>query len=186
MSVFGESVAFLVKIGIYDVVLPFLLVFTLVFAILEKTKVLGTEPGKENKELTKKNLNAMIAFVLGFFVVASTQIVAIINKSMSQVFLLLLLIVCFLMVAGSFHEQSSKGFFLDDKGPYKKIFLFITFVAIIAIFMNAIGWLDLIYNFLKNNWNTSYVAAVIFILVMVGFMAWITKDSESKKEEKKD
>lgn len=185
MSVFGDSVAFLVKLGIYDIILPFLLVFTLVFAILEKTKILGTET-KDKQEMTKKNLNAMVAFVMGFFVVASTQIVAVINKSLSQIFLLLLLIICFLMVAGSFHQQTKEGYFLDKSSPYRNIFLVITFVAIIAIFMNALGWLDTIYNFLKNNWNTSYVAAVIFVAVIIGFMAWIMHEPKEKKEEKKE
>ena len=40
---FREVIEFFDSIGLFDVVLPFLLVFTIVFAILEKTKVLGTE-----------------------------------------------------------------------------------------------------------------------------------------------
>ncbi len=40
-TVFRSAISFLNDIGLYDVVLPFLLVFTLVFAILEKTKLLG-------------------------------------------------------------------------------------------------------------------------------------------------
>ena len=39
-SVFRGALVFLDEIGIYDVVLPFLLVFAVVFAIFEKTKVL--------------------------------------------------------------------------------------------------------------------------------------------------
>ena len=174
------------KLGIYDVVLPFLLVFTIVFAILDKTKILGTEKGKDDREYTKKNLNSMIAFVMAFFVVASAQLVAIINKTLSQVFILLLLIVCFLMLAGSFHQQSKDGFFLDPKNPYYGIFMVIVFVAIIAIFLNALGWLDIIYQFLKDNWNTDYVAAVILVLGIAGFMAWITKEPGGKKDEKKE
>ena len=42
-STFREVLLFFEQIGIYDVVLPFLLVFTIVFAILEKTKLFGTE-----------------------------------------------------------------------------------------------------------------------------------------------
>ena len=49
MSVFGDSINFLVKLGVYDIILPFLLVFVLVFALLEKTKILGTDKVK-NKE----------------------------------------------------------------------------------------------------------------------------------------
>jgi hypothetical protein len=132
----------------------------------------------------------MVAFVTGFFVVASAQLVSVINKSVSQIFLLMLLIICFLMVAGAFHQQSDKGFFLDPKNPahkfYYAAFMVITFVSIIAIFLNSLGWLDIAYSFLKDNWNTSYVAAVIFIIVIIGFMAWITKDSKPVTVEKKD
>ncbi|HIH31931.1 TPA: hypothetical protein HA235_04440 [Candidatus Woesearchaeota archaeon] len=184
MSVFGESIQFLAKLGIYDVVLPFLLVFTIVFSLMEKTKVLGTEKGKDDKEYTRKNMNAMVAFVTAFLVVASAQLVAVINKTLSQIFILLLLIVCFLMLAGSFHQQTKEGFFLT--GTYKNIFMVIVFVSIIAIFLNALGWLDVIYNYLKDNWNTSYVAAVILMIAIIGFMAWIMHDPSDSKDAKKE
>jgi hypothetical protein len=193
MTVFGDSINFLVKLGVYDIILPFLLVFVLVFALMEKTKVLGTErirDGDKEIEITKKSLNAMVAFVIGFFVVASTQLVAVINQSLSQIFLLLLLVVCFMLVWGSFHEQRKEGFFLDPKNKHHKFYynalMFIVFIAIAMIFMNALGWLDAIYGFMKDNWNTDYVAAVIFIAIIVGFMAWITGDSKPEHVEKKD
>jgi MFS family permease len=195
MTVFGDSINFLVKLGVYDIILPFLLVFVLVFALLEKTKVLGTDTIKDSSgekgEYTKKSLNAMVAFVTGFFVVASTQLVSVINKSLSQIFLLLLLIICFMLVWGSFHEQTKGGFFLDPKKQHQKFYynalMGIVFIAIAAIFLNALGWLEEIYNFLKGNWNTDYVAAVIFIVVIVGFMAWITSDQKAPvSEEKKE
>ena len=42
-SNFREAILFLDKLGVYDVVLPFLLVFTTLYAILEKSKIFGTE-----------------------------------------------------------------------------------------------------------------------------------------------
>ena len=36
---FREILEFFTRIGVFDVVLPFLLVFTIVFALLERTKV---------------------------------------------------------------------------------------------------------------------------------------------------
>ena len=194
MTVFGDSINFLVKLGVYDIILPFLLVFVLVFALLEKTKVLGTDTLKdsagEKAEYTKKSLNAMVAFVTGFFVIASTQLVSVINKSLSQIFLLLLLVVCFMMVWGTFHEQTKGGFFLDPKKQHQKFYynalMAIVFIAIAAIFLNALGWLQAIYDFMKGNWNTDYVAAVVFIVIIVGFMAWIMSDSKPAVEEKKE
>jgi hypothetical protein len=43
MSVFEGVLVFFQDIGMYTVVLPFLLVFTLVYALLDKTRVLGIE-----------------------------------------------------------------------------------------------------------------------------------------------
>src|SRR3989338_8886122 len=75
---FRQVIEFFDTIGLFDVVLPFLLVFTIVFAILEKTKVLGTED-IEGKKYTKKNLNAIASFVMAFLVVASSELVEIIT-----------------------------------------------------------------------------------------------------------
>ena len=46
-SVFANAIQFLDRLGVYDVLLPFILVFAIVFAILERTKVLGTEKMKD-------------------------------------------------------------------------------------------------------------------------------------------
>ena len=88
-SAFREVIEFFQDIGLYDVVLPFLLVFTIVFAILEKTRVFGTEK-IEGNEYTKKNLNAVTAFVIAFFVVASSKLVEIITTVSSYTVILLM------------------------------------------------------------------------------------------------
>ena len=81
---FSGVISFFDKIGVYDIILPFLLVFTIVFAILEKTKILGTEKIGD-REVTKKNLNSMVAFVMAFLVIASARLVAVINEVMANV-----------------------------------------------------------------------------------------------------
>ena len=66
-SGFRNIIDFFDKLGLFDVVLPFLLAFAIVFAIFEKTKVLGTDV-IEGQVYTKKNLNAIVAFSIAFFV----------------------------------------------------------------------------------------------------------------------
>ena len=53
-TAFREIIEFMEKLGVYDIVLPFLLVFVVVFAILEKTKVFGTEK-IDLKQNTQRN-----------------------------------------------------------------------------------------------------------------------------------
>ncbi|PIU72566.1 hypothetical protein COS79_02270, partial [Candidatus Woesearchaeota archaeon CG06_land_8_20_14_3_00_33_13] len=163
-SVFRGTIDFFGRLGIYDVILPFLLVFTIVFAILEKTKIFGMEE-IEGKKYPRKNLDAMVAFVIAFFVIASSKLVEVITQVSSQVVILLLLSILFLMLVGSFHKETPEGFFLP--GGWNTTFMIIMFVGIIAIFLNAIkteggqSWLSFIMDFINTKWNTDWVASLI-------------------------
>ncbi len=185
-SIFRGGLAFLEQVGIYDIVLPFLLVFTLVFALLEKTKILGIQKDMYNKDDTsyaKKNLNSMVAFVIAFFVIASSKLVALINQTVSQIFILLLLAVMFMLVVGTFNKDAEFSFTKAQQG----IFATVMGIAIILIFLNALGWLELAYDFLKINWSGEAVSAIILVLLMaafIGFLGKPTKVVEKKKEDK--
>lgn len=176
--------SFFVKIGIYDVVLPFLLIFTIVFAVLEKTKVFGTETIEGNK-YPKKNLNAITAFAMAFFVIASAQLVEFITTVSSQVVVLLLASVFFLMLMGTVMKESEEGVFLD-KG--QGAFVAVMALGIVLIFLNALGWLTKIYDFLRDHWSDEWVASIILILLIVVFIGWVTKSptKSNKKKEKED
>ena len=136
-SAFRGMIGFLNKIGVYDVILPFLLVFTIIFAILEKTKIFGTEK-IDGQEMTKKNIDAMVAFVMAFLVIASTKLVGIINEVMANVVLLVILGVCFLLLVGVFFA-GDKEFSLKDFPTWQNIFMVLMFIGIVAIFLNAPG-----------------------------------------------
>jgi hypothetical protein len=170
-SVFRGVIGFFDKIGIYDVVLPFLLVFTIVFAIFEKTKILGTED-IEGHKYTKKNLNAIIAFVTAFLVVASTKLVSIINEAMANTVLLLLLVVLFLLLVGAFFKEG-EGVFLE--GRWRFLFMTIMFIGIVLIFLQALDWLKPFWNYLTDHWETQWVASLILLIFVVLFIWFITK-----------
>ena len=176
-SVFRGIIEFFNEIGIYDVVLPFLLVFTVVFAILEKTMILGYEKVGSDK-YPKKNLNAMVAFVLAFLVVASTQLVAAINESMASIVLLLLLSVGFMLLVGSFYSQNE--FSLQNDNVWKNIFTIIMFVGIVLIFLNSVGWLEASWDYVADHWNDTAVASIFLLLIVGGIVAIITRDGKPK------
>ncbi|MBS3057685.1 MAG: hypothetical protein J4415_03605, partial [Candidatus Diapherotrites archaeon] len=89
-SSFREALGFLDNIGVYDVVLPFILVFVIVFAILEKTRVFGVYTYPDGKEYPKKNLDSMVAFCIAFFVIASSQLVEAITKISANMVIILM------------------------------------------------------------------------------------------------
>ena len=181
-SGFRGIIEFFGDIGIYDVVLPFLLVFAIVFAILEKTKIFGVDE-IEGKEYSKKNINSIVAFVMAFLVIASSQLVATINEALANVVLLLILSVCFLMLVGSFYHHSEKVML---EGKWRKTFMGIMFVGIFLIFLNAIkiegktSVIMWVYQWLSTHWTTNFGASVLFLVIIIFFMLYATKDPSPK------
>ncbi len=189
-SALGNAMEFLGRVGIFDTVLPFLLVFTMVFAFLEKTKIYGVDKykGEDGKiyDVPRKNLNSMTAFVIAFFVIASTQLVAIISQVTASIVLVLVLVFSFILVVGAFQKETEKGFFLE--GTWKLVFEIIAFLGIAVIFLHALGWLDAIFEFFGSIWTSQAAASLIMVLVLVGFMWFIVHEQKpgAVKGEKKE
>ena len=187
-STLRNAIDLFVSIGLYDVILPFLLVFTLMYAFLDKTRVLGSEKfwrsNGEAIEIPRKNLNAMVAFVTGLFVVLSAQLVGIINQVLAQTVLLLILSFLVMLVVGSFMKQTDDGVFFDkDHNPvlfYGLVTVSVT--AIIFIFLNAIrtedgrSWLSIVFDGVRNSLTGSSSelwSVIILLLLIIGGIAFI-------------
>lgn len=178
-TIFRGAIEFFKRLGIYDVVLPFLLIFTIVFAILEKTKVFGTEKGAP-----KKNLNAMAAFVISLLVVASTELVAIVNESIANVVLLLLAVVAFLLLYGTFVKEGEPVFLT---GGWKTAFMWAMLIGVVVIFLNAANWWVPFINWISWNWDTDVIGSIILLIIILVFIGYITQgEKPSSVSEKKE
>lgn len=165
-------------LGITDVLLPFVLIFVIVFAILQKTKILGDG---------KKNLNVAVAIVVGLLVVIphvtgkyppNANPVEIIKDSLPQVSIFLVAIVFLLILLGVFGQDVVM---LGVTMP-GWITLF-SILVILIIFGGAAGWWsDGFSQWLEDAFGTEAIAIAIMILVFGVIIAWITK--ERKEEEK--
>jgi hypothetical protein len=173
MSTFRNALVFFDQLGVYDVVLPFLLIFTLVFAMLEKTKVFGEEHTADGHHKTRKNLNAMVAFCCSFLVVASAQLVAVINHTIAKVMVLLVMSVLFMVLVSSFSKDEA----LYLKGGWHSAFTWIMFLGIILILLYNLGWMQFIWGYAATNLNGPVVGSFGLLIVMLAFMFWISKDS---------
>ena len=188
-STFRGVLEFFDTVGLYDVVLPFILVFTIVFAILEKTKVLGMEEISGTK-YPRKNLNAMTAFVIAFLVVASAQLVQIITTVSSQIVILLMLSVLFLLLIGSFYREGEEIFL---EGGWKTFFMFLMFFGIVLIFLGAIrnsdgdSWLDIFWNYISNNGaGGNAIGAIILLVLLILLMLYVLQPRKTETKVEKD
>src|SRR3989344_1812012 len=137
VSPLGKAVEFLRDFGLFDVILPFLLVFTITFAVLEKTKILGTIKIHGTDEyMPNKNLNSMVSFVVALLVVATANIVRAINESLPNIVLLLVASLSFLILIGVFVQDEMN--FAEKHKNWNRGFIIIMFIGVILIFLNAI------------------------------------------------
>jgi len=78
--------------SLFNIVLPFVLIFTIVFAVLQSTKILGG----------KKNIDTVISLVFGFFLIRNQTIIKTINNFLPNISLLIVVILMILLVIGIF------------------------------------------------------------------------------------
>lgn len=177
-TVFEGIISFMRDLGFFKVLLPFLLSFVLVYAILDKTKVLGTEDGKDDGD-PKRSINAIVALCIGLFVVGSQLVVAVINQALANIVVVLLISVFFIMAVSVFLTGGQLDFQSDDYKHWLLFFMVAIFIIFVLIFLHALGWLSPMWEWLKANWNKDYVATILFLLGIAAFIALITREGNS-------
>lgn len=166
--------------GVIDVILPFILIFTVVFAILEQTKVLGGKDKAKNKKYSM-----MIALVMAFSVIVphitgsyyyGFDAVEIINKALPQIGLLLVAIVMMLLTIGLWTGKKADG----SKGP-GIWFTLISGAIVVGIFIASLGLWQVPY-WLMWILRSDILSIVVAILVFGFIIRWISGDSDTKEK----
>ena len=154
-SIFYE----LESMGFYEYVLPFMLVFVIVFAILEKTKIFGGD----DTSGPKTNINTVIALIIGFLVLADPMIVAWMNGYLSRMAFFIVLGIMMMLVVSMFGGSSSFG----NGGIVLGIV-----VALVALLWTLLSGT---YGVSTPNWFyyiESYLSTILMVGLFVGFI-WL-------------
>lgn len=177
-GILARGIEQLYDIGVADVILPFILIFTIVFAVLQKTKILGVEETNNNKP--RKNFNAVIALVMALAVIIphiigaypspESDIVNIINTALPNISIILVAVIMLLLIIGVF------GGGVDIAGSSLASWAVLFAIAsTVFVFGSAARWWDLpVYmNFMLDS---STQALVVVILVFAILIWFITKE----------
>jgi len=157
------------NLGVMDSLLPFLLIFTIIFAVLEKTKIIGEG---------KKQFNVIIALVISLMVVIphvtdsyppGQDAVQIINNALPNVSVVIIAVILLLLLVGVFGMEWK----LAGSGV-GAVAALISVGIIVYIFGSSAGWWNKMgqpFGFI-NDPDTQ--ALVIIILVFGVIIFWIT------------
>lgn len=154
--------------GIFlNYIFPFALIFTLVFAILQKTKLLGDG---------KKQIDAIVGLVIGLILIAFEPARDVVVKL--QVFLAIAIAIMFVfMLLYGFASGKKDGDVLG-KGWKYAFYILITLGLVVAI-IYITGMLDTFTNFLfSSGAGSKLLINVLIIAVIVGALAAVLFSKE--------
>lgn len=174
MSYYSNIVQTLEYWGLSEVLVPFILVFTVVFAILENIKIL---PAK------RFNVIVALAMALGVIIPHVTHgypteadVVDIINNSLPSVGVIVVGIMMALLLIGTFGWQYTGGKVLPN------VIAMAAFLVVVYIFGRSAGWfqygfLDWLYFSIAPETWTLLVVVLVFGLIIY-FIVGEEKSSE--------
>ena len=173
MSYFANILSSLENLGLLDVILPFMLIFTISFAVLQKSKILGKD---------SKNFNTIISFVLALAVIVphvmgyypgGADVVVIINSALPNVSLLMIASMMALLLIGVFGgEVNILG------SPLEGIVVLFAVIAVAWTFLSSAGIVNEI-SFLSDPETKSLLIAILVFGIIVWF---ITKEENPERD----
>jgi hypothetical protein len=178
MADFQQTIYGLEQYGLTDVLLPFLLIFAVVFAILQKVKIFGSD---------KKNINVILSLVIGLLVVIphvtnsypeGQDVVEIMNKAIPNVSIILVAIVMLLILVGVFGTEWN----IAGTG-FATWVAFLSFLVVAYIFGRAAGWFNYWPNWLGWLDDPNTQALVVILLVFGLLIRFVTKEPNAAKDK---
>ena len=152
-----------------QIVLPFALVFTLIFAILEKSKILGED---------KHQINSIISLVIAFILITVPQARTVIVQVVPVIAVLAVLVLVFMIMLGFVGGTTKEGALSN---PLKIVISIITGIALISAVLWSTGWLNKIIEIGKKPEASTFWQSAIFIVIIVVVLAVALKSSGKKE-----
>jgi Kef-type K+ transport system membrane component KefB len=163
--------------GIADILLPFILIFTLIFAVLQKSHILGKD---------KKNYNVIVALVMGLAVViphvtgsypVGRDVVDILNNALPNVSLVVVVILMVLLVVGVF------GFNINLAGSSLGGWIaLLAAIIVVYIFGSAAEWYDYppwLY-WLQDPSTQTFIIVILIFAIIIWF---VTREQQSDEDK---
>ena len=149
-------------------VYPFLIVFFILFAILEKTKLFGED---------KKQLNALISFVIGLVFISAIFPKMVVENLI--LFLSVAIVIMFVvMLLWGFIFAKEEGGFSFTPSMKWGLFVVVTIAIIIAVLW-ATGVQGRVYDFFfKQSWSETFWTNFFFIILIAIALGVVIKGTK--------
>ena len=175
-----NAIRYLDTIGVTDVIIPFLLIFTVVYVALQKAKVFGSDEDKT------KRYSIVVALALALGVIIShvtrnftfsrgIDAVAIINSAIPKVSLVVIAILFFLIMIGVFGYQPEEG-----KSNFGGLVSILAILTVAYIFLTSAGFFPYGPGTYLYSLGPDTTALIVVILIFGAIVYFITAPKKEK------
>lgn len=173
---FTEIIGSLEDFGVYEVLLPFILVFVLTFAVLEKVKIFG-EGGRR--------FNAIIALVIAFFFIRNQTLVSITLKFLPKVSMFIIIVLMVLIITSFFLGKSFTSF----GGGMVVFFTIIAIIVVLWLYAETAGGGTGVWEWVSDNISEDDIKLLVGLAAALGVIFYVLKgrpsDALQQPQEKK-
>lgn len=150
-----------------DIIVPFLLVFVLVFALLDRTKILGEG---------KRQINALVSLAIGLIFITFTKAVLAVQNMIPFLAVAAVIILIFLILYG-FVAADKEG--LKIPNGIKITAAILIFIGLVVTVLVATGYWDTFLGAVSS--GNKWVSSLIFLLILGGAIAAVLALGGEKK-----
>lgn len=151
-----------------EMLLPFLLIFVVVFAILQKSKILGDG---------KAQIDAMVSFVIGLITITFTYQTGVIVSLMGWLGLGVAIILLFLILYGFIAGD------LSNAPKWMKVTFGVlagVFSIVVVIYVTGFG--GIVSDWFSSNGGEGLFMNVLMVVVVIGAVVAVILSSREKKK----
>jgi len=150
------------QIGVFTYVLPFLIIFALIFAILNQIKLFNKNRG----------VNAIIALAVGFMSLQFDFVPRFFSEIFPRLGIGLGIILIILIMIGMFMDPEKSGLMIA--------LMIIGFIIVIVILLNTAGSLGWMTGYWwEENWGT--ILGIVVVLGLIGMIIFSTEKKDTNK-----
>lgn len=190
------------SLGFFNVILPFILVYALVYGILARSKIFGdpipqgNPPTKAEEDRARmvRSIISLVSLSVAFLFVGSVNVVASMKEVLPYIVLYIIVLFMMIMSLSVFYLPTGSGNIDDNE--YKKLRKILGIVAI-GVFSILVMYSFGLFSFLSSpaasnilsslSQYSNFAIAILTLFLMIGIAYWATKPpskSEGKQESK--
>ena len=185
MAFYDTFITLLNNLGFFNVILPFLLVYAVMYGILSKYKILGDPFAEGDKGRVTRSLISIVSAATGFFVVGSANVILSLRTLIPYIVLFLLTVFFLILAISPFLQREEKSGEIQIGNKTRMILLTSAIIIFTLIVIFILG----LFNFIASAATSSssilsslepFIETIVILAIMFGIAYWAVKPSKGQ------